>query len=124
MGSHGILLANAIDMQYCWQASRPAGSRDCLGEGLGAGAGPNRPLGRSGGDAAEVPEGTKAVGSMGECLEVRRRGLRGNRTETGEKTEILLARGQGLTEVTGRDVGEYLEACRAEGKRGTSHRRG
>jgi hypothetical protein len=124
MGSHGILLADAVDMQYCWQTGRSAGSRDCLGKGLGAGAGPNRPLGRSGGDAAEVLEGTEAIGSMGEHSEVRRRGWRGKGTETGERMGVLLAGGRGSTEGTGGDVGEYLEAFRAEGKQGTSHRRG
>jgi hypothetical protein len=45
MGSCGILLANAVNMQYHWQTGRSAGSRDCLREGLGAGARPDRPEG-------------------------------------------------------------------------------
>jgi hypothetical protein len=61
---------------------------------------------------------------MGERLEMRRRGLKGDRVETGEKTEISPARGRGSTEGAGGDVREYLGACRAEGKQGTSHSRG
>jgi hypothetical protein len=53
MGSCGILLADAVNMQYCWQTCRSAGSQDRLRKGPGAGAGPNRPLGRSGGSAAK-----------------------------------------------------------------------
>jgi hypothetical protein len=61
---------------------------------------------------------------MGEHSEMRRRGLRGNREETGEKMEISPARGRGSMEGTGGDVREYLEACRAERKQGTSCRKG
>jgi hypothetical protein len=45
MGSRGILLANAVNMQYRWQTGRSAGSQDRLGEGLGARARPSRPEG-------------------------------------------------------------------------------
>jgi hypothetical protein len=55
---------------------------------------------------------------MGECSEMRGRGPRENRTETGEKKEISPARGRGSTEGTGGDVQEYLEARRAEGRQG------
>jgi hypothetical protein len=44
--------------------------------------------------------------------------------ETGEKKGMLPARGQRSTEGTRGDVQEYLEACRAKGKQGTSCRRG
>jgi hypothetical protein len=124
MESCGILLANAIDMQYCWQTGRSAGSQDHLRKGLGARAGPNRSLGRSGGGVAKVLEGTEAVGSMGEQLEMRRRGPRGNRAETGEEKGISPARGQGVMEGTRRDIEEYLEAHRDKRKQGTSCRRG
>jgi hypothetical protein len=60
---------------------------------------------------------------MGERLEMRR-GPRGNGTETGEKKGISPARGRRSTEGTRGDVQEYLEAHRAEGKQGTSCRRG
>jgi hypothetical protein len=72
----------------------------------------------------EVPEGTEAVGSMGERSEMMRRGLRENGMEPGEKKGISPARGQRSTEGTGGDVQEYLEARRAEGKQGTCCRRG
>jgi hypothetical protein len=45
MGSCGIPLANAVNMQYRWQTGRSAGSQDHLGEGLGAGARPSVPEG-------------------------------------------------------------------------------